>query len=108
MSQDQWERFPAFTFDVIEVNVKVPHSGEKLRIAIQICLSFLPVEMLRPIIYERFDVAPVGPVTPVRRIETVGQAATLNPGEYSIDDLLRNIDLERSHQLALRKHGQTN
>ena len=40
-------------------------------------------------------------------LEPVGEAATLHTPDYSIDGFLRNIDLERSQRVALRKHRKT-
>src|SRR5262249_13800215 len=101
MSQDQRQRFWPLTFHMIEMNVVVIDAGYELRIAIQVCLRLLPVELRGPVVSKRPHVFPIRPVSPILRIEPIRQSRALHSRDNAVDDSLRNVDFERPDRVSL-------
>src|SRR5262245_56479496 len=103
MSQYDGEGFRPLSFYVIEVNVILVDTSNKLRIPIQICLRLTPVIFRDPVLRQRFHVVLVGAVTPVRRVETIGKPSLLHARDDAIDRGLGNVHFEWSNHAFLPK-----
>ena len=71
MREDQWHRFRPASLHMIEMDIEFADAREKLRVAVQVCFRFAPVELIDPIRGQGPHVVPVGAVAPIARIKAI-------------------------------------